>query len=132
VRRGRGRDTISDDVLALELSDEVWIGLVSYRKKESGARAFKKKMIVRHPEVVKGPPVLPMLEIYPALILGENTDRALVIISRPGLECGPKCDRKCRTIIEVGVLRESETSVVIKMAEVQKNVWQLRSANERL
>ena len=40
VRRGNGRDTISDDVLARELSDEVWIGLVSYRKKESGARAF--------------------------------------------------------------------------------------------
>lgn len=77
------------------------------------------------------------------LIISEDTNRALIALSRLGLKRVHKCGRKYRgTIIEVGVLRESKIPLVSgvltflglgrEMAEDPKNVRQLRSADERL
>ena len=101
---------------------------------EGSVRAFENKsIIIRPPDVVKNPPFLPKLKTYTALIIGENINRALVILSWLGFGCGPVCGRKCRgTFIELRVLRESKTVLVFIMAEEPKNVWQARSARKRL
>lgn len=67
----------------------------------------------------------------------------MIVLSRLGPKRVHRCGRKYReTIIEVGVLRESKVPLVSgllrflglgrEMTEDPKNVWKLRSANERL
>ena len=77
-------------------------------EKEERAQAFETEGIVlRPPDVVKGPPHLPKLEIYPAFIISENIDCVRVRPSQlsHGLPLvGPV--HKCRKIkVEVGILR---------------------------
>lgn len=107
------------------------------------ARAFENESIVRLPDVVKSPPLLVKLQKYSVLVISEDTNRALIALSRLGLKRVHKCSRKYRgAIIEVGVLRKSKIPLVSgvltflglrrEMTEDPKNVWQLRSADERL
>jgi hypothetical protein len=76
-------------------------------------------------------------------MISEDINRALIVLSRPGLERVHTCGRKYReTVIEVGVLREGKIPLVsgvlrflglwCEMTEDAKNVRQLRSADERL
>jgi hypothetical protein len=77
------------------------------------ARAFENESIVRLPDVVKSPPLLAKLQKYSALIISEDTNRAMIALSRLGLKGVHTCGRKYReTIIEVGVLRESKILLV--------------------
>lgn len=94
------------------------------KEKEGRAQAFEnERVIVRPPNVVENSPFIPKLETYPALIIGKNINRVLVILSRLGMACRPICGRKRRrTFIEVGILRESKTFLVLEMAEAPKNV----------
>jgi hypothetical protein len=128
----KGRNKLFDDGFTLNVSDDI-CNDVRWGKKEGRSRAFENENIVRPPDVVKGPPVLPKLEKYPALIINENINRVPVFFSRPGDECGSISGRKC-TFIKLGILGESKAFLVLVMAEVPKNVWhwQPRSANERL
>jgi len=106
---GKGRDRLSNNCFALDVSRDVF-------ENES--------VIVRLPDVVENPPILLELEKYPALVISENVNRALVILSRRlDFGFGPIYGRKCgRAFIEVWVLRESKTFLVLEMAEAPKNV----------
>lgn len=92
-------------------------------RERSGARAFENESIIAHPPDVVKNMVLPKLQKYPALIIGENINLlAPVFVSRQGVGCGPTCDR--RFFIEVGVLHESKTVfVVFVTAKAPKNLW---------
>lgn len=69
-------------------------------------RAFEAESIVRPPDVVKGPPHLPKLEIYPAFIISENINcvrERLNQLSHSLAFVHPI--HKCRkTTVEVGIL----------------------------
>lgn len=101
-------------------------------EKEEKVQAFETKTIGRSPDVVKGPPRPPRLDIYPAFIIGENIDRfrvGLALARLGGHELrlvGPV--RECReTLVKVGILRDRKSSVVmvtIYKDEVPVNVGQ--------
>jgi len=112
--KGKGRDRFSDNSFALDVSDEV----------------FENESIVRLPDVVEGPPVLPKLEKYPALIIGENINRALVILSRLGIACGPICGRAA--FIEVGVQRMYGSSEALTLSACSTMIGFLSERDRRM
>jgi hypothetical protein len=103
-------------------------------EKEERAQAFEtESIVVRPPDVVKGPPHLPKLEIYPVFLISENINCARARLSQLGQGLrlvGPihKC-RKSR--VEVGILHNRKPSVVvvIRYNEVPKNVGQPKRAD---
>lgn len=105
-------------------------GKMSVReKRESRARAFENECIIlRLPNVVKGPPVLLKLDNYPVLIIGKDVNRVLVILwnlCRPNFGFRPTFGLESReTLIELGVLCESKTLLALVGAKVPKDEWQ--------
>jgi len=93
--------------------------------------AFETERIVRPPDVVKCPPHLPKLEIYPAFIISVDINCFRVRLNQLGHGL-PLVDpvHKCRkTKIEVGILRDRQSSVVIVTIykdKIPMNVGQLK------
>lgn len=83
--------------------------------------------------MVKGPPRLPKLEIYPAFIISENIDSVRVGPSQlgHGLPLVSPVHKRRKSKVEVGILCDRQSSVVVVIIykdEVPKNVGQLERA----
>jgi hypothetical protein len=82
-----------------------WLG----QKKEERAQTFEtESIVVRPPDMVKGPPHLPKLEIYPAFIISENIDCVGERLNQLGHGL-PLVDpvHRCRVSkVEMGILRD--------------------------
>ena len=83
--------------------------------------------------MVKGPPRLPRLEIYPASIISENINNVRVRPSQlgHGLPLVSPVYKCRKSKVEVGILCDRQSSVVgviIIKDEVPKNVGQLERA----
>jgi hypothetical protein len=81
-------------------------------------------------DVVEGPQLPVNVEKYPARIISEDVDLALVTLSWLAPEIDIIRARRQRVFdVKVGILREFQTAMVIQMAEVPKNFWQHRVTN---
>jgi hypothetical protein len=103
---------------------------VSCGKDRRKVRTSHDENIVSGPDVVKDPRFLSTLKKYPVRIIGENMNHVLIMVGRLSLEATPILIRQWReSLIELGVLREFETSLASVMKKVPKNLCQQRRAS---
>ena len=99
-------------------------------RKKGRVKTFKKKSIVRPPDVVKGPPVLSMVKNYAVRVIGEDMDHAICVREIPwniywqNVACGLIFSQRRREIsIELWIVCKSKTFYAVVINEVPKNVW---------
>ena len=116
-----------NDTFALNFSTDVWKDVVNEREggSDSDLRTFENNSLPWRPGVTESSCILTRVEKYTTRLVGENTDlRTLEIVDWVGFEivhvCSPKYG-KIREFVEVRVLLESQTSLVVETAKVPKN-----------
>ena len=91
-------------------------------EKEILSPTLEDEGIIRGPDVVKGPQILINLEKYPARVVCENVNCALVSLNRLTVEpTHVFCRRGGEFSVEVGVLSEGDPLLALEMTEVPNN-----------
>ena len=124
---GFAEDRFVDERFTLESSGNIYKHVSEGKRREMRSPTLEDEGIFRVPEVLKRQRFITKLEKHPTgIAISEYVYRTLVIFRCPLVERTPIFSRRFREIcVEVGFLRETETSLVLsfKMTKVPKNLW---------